>query len=60
MARRMDFRRLAFWALVLVVIGLDLWWSGTPVVFEWWWIPLFALNAVALALVLWPMIRGRS
>ncbi len=48
-----------FWALVLVVIGVDLWWTGTPSTFEWWWVPLFVLNAVCLALVLWPVIRGK-
>ena len=56
----MNLRRQAFWALVLAVILLDLWWSGTPAMFEVWWIPLFAVNAVCLAWVLLPLIRGRS
>jgi len=53
-------RRQGFWLLILVVIGLDLWWSSTPPVFEWWWLPLFALNAVCLGLILLPLIRGRA
>ena len=56
----MQLRRLGFWALVLAVVGVDLWWSGTPATFEVWWIPLFVLNAVCLGLVLLPLIRGRS
>lgn len=48
-----------FWVLVLAVIALDLWWTGTPAVFEWWWVPLFIVNGVCLALVLWPVIRGK-
>ncbi len=55
----MELRRLAFWGFVFAVIGLDLWWSGTPLTFEWWWIPLFVANAVALVWVLLPMIRGK-
>ncbi len=55
----MDLRRLGFWTFILAVIGLDLWWSGTPLTFEVSWIPLFVVNAVALGLVLWPLVRGR-
>ena len=46
--------------LVLVVIGLDLWWSGTPATFALWWIPLAALNAVCLGVILLPWIRGET
>lgn len=56
----MNLRKQAFWVLVLAVIGLDLWWSGTPLTFAWWWIPLIALNGVCLLGILWPMIRGRD
>jgi hypothetical protein len=58
--RRMDLRRLGFWGLVFAVIAVDLWWSGTPATFEWWWIPLFVVNAVCLGWVLLPLIRGRA
>jgi hypothetical protein len=57
--RRLTLRRQGFWLFVLVVIGLDLWWSGTPTGFEWWWLPLFAANAMCLGLILLPLIRGR-
>ena len=56
---RMNLRRPWFVVLVLVVIGLDLWWSGTPSAFEIWWIPLIVVNAVCLILILLPMIRGK-
>ncbi len=55
----MAMRRPLFWLIVLGVIALDLWWSGTPSAFELWWIPLFVVNALCLGLVLWPLIRGR-
>ena len=55
----MTIRRQAFWALVLAVIGIDLWWSGTPPTFALWWIPLIALNAVCLAFILLPLVRGK-
>jgi len=57
---RLTLRRQGFWLLVLMVIGLDLWWSATPLTFEWWWIPLFAVNVVCLGLILLPLIRGKS
>jgi len=53
-------RRQAFWILILAVIGLDLWWSNTPSAFAWWWIPVIALNAVCLAVILIPLVRGRT
>ena len=56
----MRIRREAFWALVLVVIAVDLWWSTTPLTFEVWWIPLIGLNLVCLAVVLGPVITGRD
>ena len=56
----MKLRREAFWALVLTVIAFDLWWSTTPLSFEWWWVPLIALNLVVLGLVLYPTIVGRD
>ncbi len=56
----MKLRREAFWALVLVVIGVDLWWSTTPLTFEWWSIPLVLLNLVVLGIVLYPLIAGRD
>lgn len=56
----MRLRREAFWALVLVVIAVDLWWSTTPLVFEVWWIPLILLNLVCLAVVLWPVVTGKD
>lgn len=56
----MKLRREAFWAVVLAVIALDLWWSSTPVTFEVWWIPLLLLNVVGLGLVLYPMIVRRD
>jgi hypothetical protein len=40
------------------VIGLDLWWSGTPTSFELWWIPLIALNGVVFYLIVMPLVRG--
>lgn len=46
------------WPFVLVVVAVDLWWSGTPLTFEIWWIPVILANVIALGLVLWPMIRG--
>lgn len=55
----MTVRRQVFWILVLVVVGVDLWWSSTPATFAWWWVPLIALNGVCLALILWPLIRGK-
>ncbi len=56
----MRLRREAFWALVLAVIAIDLWWSSTPMTFEIWWIPLLVLNVVCLAVVLFPVIAGRN
>ena len=56
----MKIRREAFWALVLTVIALDLWWSSTPLAFEWWWVPLIALNLAVLGVVLYPTIVGRD
>ncbi len=56
----MRLRREAFWALVLLVIAVDLWWSTTPLAFEVWWIPLILLNLVCLGVVLWPVITGRD
>jgi len=51
-------RREVLWILVLAVVGADLWWSGTPATFAWWWVPLIALNGVCLLGVLGPLIRG--
>ena len=56
----MKLRREAFWALVLAVIALDLWWSSTPLTFEIWWIPLILLNLACLGLVLYPIVLGRD
>ncbi len=53
-------RRRAFWIFVLLVIGLDLWWSGTPLTFQVWWIPLIAANLVCLTGVLYPIIVNRN
>ena len=52
--------RQAFWILVLAVIGVDLWWSNTATAFDVWWLPLIALNVGCLAVILYPMIRGRD
>jgi hydrogenase-4 membrane subunit HyfE len=51
-------RRQAYWSLILAVIGVDLWWSSTPSSFALWWIPVIALNAACLVLVLRPLVRG--
>ncbi len=56
----MKLRREAFWALVLLVIAVDLWWSTTPLAFDWWWVPLIVLNLVVLGVVLHPTIAGRD
>ncbi len=56
----MQLRREAFWALVLAVIALDLWWSSTPLTFEWWWVPLILLNLACLGAVVYPMIVNRD
>ena len=56
----MRLRREAFWVLVLVVIGLDLWWSTTPLTFEVWWIPLIVLNLACLGVVLYPVVFAKD
>jgi hypothetical protein len=49
---------VAFWALILAVIGADLWWAGTPTTFELWWVPLIVLNGVCFYLIVMPLVRG--
>lgn len=56
----MRLRREAFWAVILAVIALDLWWSSTPLTFEIWWVPLILLNLVGLAFVLYPLIMRKD